>query len=115
MRTQQLSVLLLAVLVSPALLFAAGTVNGKITYTGTPAKQKVIDMSKEPSCAKQHTTPVTTEGVVTGRSGSARPTTSVPVALGWTPTTAARIRKCMPGSSGRRTIRSCSPWTLPRV
>jgi plastocyanin len=44
----------------------AGTVNGKITYTGTPAKQKAIDMSKEPSCAKQHATPVTTETVVAG-------------------------------------------------
>jgi plastocyanin len=55
---------LIAVL-SPALLFG-GTISGKVTYTGTPAKQKVIDMSKEPSCAKQHATPVMTEGVVTG-------------------------------------------------
>src|SRR5580700_12122359 len=66
MQTKQLLVLLLVILVSPALLFAAGTVSGKITYTGTPAKMKPIDMSKEPSCAKQHTTPVTTEAVVTG-------------------------------------------------
>jgi Carboxypeptidase regulatory-like domain len=66
MQTKQLFVLLLVILVSPALLFAAGTVSGKITYTGTPAKMKPIDMSKEPSCAKQHTTPVTTEAVVTG-------------------------------------------------
>jgi len=43
-----------------------GTVTGKITYEGTPAKQKPIDMSKEPSCAKQYTTPATTETVVTG-------------------------------------------------
>ena len=43
-----------------------GTVSGKVTYTGTPAKPKPIDMSKEPSCAKQHTTPITTENVVTG-------------------------------------------------
>jgi hypothetical protein len=43
-----------------------GTVNGKVTYTGTPAKQKVIDMSKEPSCAKQYTEPPKTETVVTG-------------------------------------------------
>ena len=32
---------------------SGGTVSGKITYEGTPAKQKPIDMSKEPSCAKQ--------------------------------------------------------------
>src|SRR5207302_5910511 len=34
------------------------------------AKQKPIDMSKEPSCAKQHTTPVTTETVVTGANNT---------------------------------------------
>ena len=45
---------------------SGGTVSGKITYEGTPAKQKPIDMSKEPSCAKQYTTPPTTETVVTG-------------------------------------------------
>lgn len=45
---------------------AGGTVSGKVTYEGTPAKQKPIDMSKEPSCAQQHATPITTETVVTG-------------------------------------------------
>jgi len=44
----------------------SGSISGKITYEGTPAKQKPIDMSKEPSCASQHSTPVTTETVVTG-------------------------------------------------
>src|ERR1700690_4500316 len=43
-----------------------GTVTGKVTYTGTPAKMKPIDMSKEPSCAKQHATPVMTQNVTTG-------------------------------------------------
>jgi hypothetical protein len=47
-----------------------GTVSGKVTYEGTPAKAKPIDMSKEPSCAKQHTTPITTETVVTGPNNS---------------------------------------------
>jgi len=37
-----------------------------VTYTGTPPKMKPIDMSKEPTCAKQHATPVMTEGAVTG-------------------------------------------------
>src|SRR5277367_7078888 len=45
---------------------SGGTVSGKVTYEGTPAKQKPIDMSKEPNCASQHSTPVTTETVVTG-------------------------------------------------
>jgi len=66
MRTKQLFLVAIALMVSPALLFGAGTISGKVTYTGTPAKQKTIDMSKEPTCAKQHTTPVTTETVVTG-------------------------------------------------
>jgi hypothetical protein len=43
-----------------------GAVSGKVTYEGTPARQKPIDMSKEPSCAKEHATPITTETVVTG-------------------------------------------------
>jgi Carboxypeptidase regulatory-like domain len=45
---------------------AGGTVSGTVTYTGTPPKMKTIDMSKEPSCAKQHTTPALTETVVAG-------------------------------------------------
>src|SRR5258706_8387723 len=44
----------------------AGTVTGKVTYTGTPAKPKPIDMSKEPTCAAQHATPQMTENAVTG-------------------------------------------------
>ncbi len=44
----------------------AGTISGKVTYTGTPAQQRPIDMSGEPACARQHATPVTNETVVTG-------------------------------------------------
>jgi len=44
----------------------AGSVSGTITFTGTPPKMRPIDMGKEPSCASQHATPVTTETVVTG-------------------------------------------------
>src|SRR6202162_3838357 len=42
---------------------ATGSVEGTISYTGTPPKMKPIDMAKEPSCAKQHATPVMTESV----------------------------------------------------
>jgi hypothetical protein len=70
MRTKQMLPAVLTMLVFPSLmcpsLLFAGTVSGKVTYTGTPAHQKPIDMSKEPSCAKQHATPITTETVVTG-------------------------------------------------
>ena len=65
MRTKQMLGALFALLLCSSLLFA-GTVSGKVTYTGTPAKSKPIDMSKEPSCAKQHNPPITTEAVVTG-------------------------------------------------
>jgi hypothetical protein len=47
-------------------IVAPGSVEGIITYTGTPPKRKPIDMAKEPSCAKQHAKPVMTESVVTG-------------------------------------------------
>ncbi|HTH65659.1 MAG TPA: carboxypeptidase regulatory-like domain-containing protein [Gemmatimonadales bacterium] len=49
---------------------AAGAVSGTVTFTGTPPKMKPIDMSKEPSCASQHATPVTTQNVVTGPGNS---------------------------------------------
>jgi hypothetical protein len=45
---------------------SGGSIAGKVTYEGTPAKQKLIDMSKEPSCAAQHPTPIMTETVVVG-------------------------------------------------
>jgi plastocyanin len=48
----------------------SGTIQGKVTYTGTPAKPKPIDMSKEPSCAKMHSTPATTANAVTGPGNS---------------------------------------------
>jgi len=65
MRAKRMVLGVSMLLVGASLMFA-GTVSGKVTYTGTPAHQKPIDMSKEPSCAKQHSTPITTETVVTG-------------------------------------------------
>jgi len=65
MRTKSILAGVSTLLISSSLIFA-GTVSGKVTFTGTPAKPKTIDMSKEPSCAKQHATPLTTESVVTG-------------------------------------------------
>lgn len=44
----------------------AATITGSVTFTGTPPKMRPIDMSKEPTCASQHTTPILTETVVTG-------------------------------------------------
>jgi hypothetical protein len=59
----------LGVLAASAIAFAGpsgGSISGKVTYEGTPARQKPIDMSKEPGCAAQHPTPITTETVVVG-------------------------------------------------
>lgn len=49
---------------------SAGAVSGTVTFTGTPPKMRPIDMSKEPTCASQHPTPVMTENVVTGPGNS---------------------------------------------
>ncbi len=65
MRISKSCVAVLAAALCPAMMFG-GTISGKVTYTGTPVKQKPIDMSKEPSCAKEHNPPATTETVVTG-------------------------------------------------
>src|ERR1700683_8840 len=65
MRVSKPCVAMLIATLCPVLTFG-GTISGKVTYTGTPVRQKPIDMSKEPSCAKQHATPITTETVVTG-------------------------------------------------
>ena len=69
LRLQKLWTAILVPIVAPGLMFA-GTISGKVTYTGTPAKKVAIDMGKEPSCAKQHATPVTNETVVTGANNT---------------------------------------------
>ncbi|MGO8984226.1 MAG: carboxypeptidase regulatory-like domain-containing protein [Terriglobales bacterium] len=69
MRTRKILLVLVTLLVSASMMFG-GTVTGKVTYTGTPVKMKPIDMSKEPSCAKQHATPVLNETVVAGANNS---------------------------------------------
>jgi plastocyanin len=69
MRVIRASAVFLAALSLAVAMSAApggGTVTGKITYTGTPAKAKPIDMAKEPGCAAQHPTPQLTENAVTG-------------------------------------------------
>ena len=44
-----------------------GKITGTVKLDGTPPHQRPIDMSKEPSCAKEHAgKPVTTESVVVG-------------------------------------------------
>jgi hypothetical protein len=47
-----------------------GGVSGRVTFDGTPVKPRTIDMSQEPTCAKQYSKPVTAETVVTGPENS---------------------------------------------
>jgi len=54
----------------PASPPSEGSITGKVTFEGTPAKYKSIDMSREPNCAKFYTTPLMPEGVVTGADNS---------------------------------------------
>jgi hypothetical protein len=68
MRLSTICAAALSVLFLAALIVAApddGVITGKVTFTGTPAKPEVIDMTKQPECAKLRTK-LTTEKVVTG-------------------------------------------------
>jgi hypothetical protein len=51
---------------APAPPPGSASISGSVTYTGTPPKRKPIDMSKEPTCAKEHNPPEKTQNVVTG-------------------------------------------------
>src|SRR5215469_8953233 len=44
----------------------SAALTGRVTYTGTPAKPKSIDMSKEPECTKLNPGGLLTDDVVTG-------------------------------------------------
>lgn len=47
----------------------SATVTGQVKFEGTPPKPSRIDMSADPTCAKAHPTPATTEDVVVGATG----------------------------------------------
>ncbi len=47
----------------------AGSISGVVKFEGTPPKMRPINMAAEPSCAKQHTTPATTQDVLVGSGG----------------------------------------------
>jgi Carboxypeptidase regulatory-like domain len=72
MRIKYIVILALVVLASTAVLVLAtppagsASIEGKVTYTGTPPKMKPIDMAKEPTCQKEHNPPEMTQNVVTG-------------------------------------------------
>jgi plastocyanin len=47
-----------------------GSISGRVTLSGTPPTMRAIDMSDEPSCAKQHGTPVIPPMVVADATGN---------------------------------------------
>ena len=49
---------------------AAGTVSGTVQLNGTAPKMKSINMAAEPSCARQHATPVTSQEAIVGKNGA---------------------------------------------
>jgi len=70
MKLPKAGVAALALLYIPTAALAgpgSGTIAGKVTYTGTLAKPKPLDLSKEPTCMKMHAAnPLLPENVVTG-------------------------------------------------
>lgn len=69
MRWGTISLVALPVLLGSAAFYpdsGSGTITGKVTYTGTPAKPKRVDMAKQPECIKLNPEGLQTEDVVTG-------------------------------------------------
>ncbi len=58
--------LTIAMLLSCSSVMLGGTVSGKVSYTGSPAKQWTIDMSDDASCVQRNAPRATAESVVTG-------------------------------------------------
>lgn len=50
----------------------AGTITGKVAFAGTKPVVKNIDMSSQPACARQHSTPPKSEEVVVNDNGTLR-------------------------------------------
>jgi plastocyanin len=61
-----LAIGLFAMSVWPSVAFAASTVTGIVTFTGTPPPPRPLAMDADPVCAKKHSTPAMNEMLVLG-------------------------------------------------
>jgi plastocyanin len=68
--TKWLGISLFAMLVSSNIAFAASSVTGTVTLTGTAPKLKPLAMDADPACAKKHSGPVADERLVLGNGGT---------------------------------------------
>jgi len=50
----------------------AGSISGRVLFTGTPPAMPAIDMSSNPDCDRQHKTPAKAETVVVNKNGTLR-------------------------------------------
>ena len=69
MRIAKICCAALPILLGAAALYphpGSGTISGKVTYTGKPAKPKPINMSAQPECIKLHPNGLYSEDVLTG-------------------------------------------------
>jgi len=48
----------------------AGSVSGTVKFEGTAPRMRPINMAAEPTCAKEHATPATTQDVIVGAGGA---------------------------------------------
>jgi plastocyanin len=65
------AILIFAQTPKPVATKAAGTdITGKVTFSGTPPKAKVLKMDADPVCAAQHTTPVMSEDALVAPDGA---------------------------------------------
>jgi plastocyanin len=60
----------LAAMAWPGVAFAASSINGTITYTGTVPSLRPLAMDADPACAKMHTGPVPSEMLVLGNGNT---------------------------------------------
>jgi plastocyanin len=66
----RLAIVLVALSVSPGIVYAAGTITGTITFDGKVPTLKPLAMDADPVCAKKHAKPVPNEMLVLGNGNT---------------------------------------------